>query len=222
MYNAIIYSTDLKIVKKACNIIFNNFDNIHLLGVVGSKEELSNMCNNSKINMIILDFNIEISEIQYLLQNIENKIIFSKNPQTQKNSKYTLYLPIDETNEYLLKKLENFISKINKRVIHKKVYEVLKNLRFDFKLLGTNYLVDAIVYSYIHKDNYQFENLKKYVYPHVSKIYNVNSHNVKYAITRSIDNMNIHPTPSEYKKHYFGFYERVTPKLLISTIVNKL
>lgn len=223
MYKTVIFSNDFQIVKKSCNVLLNNSNNMQLLGVAGNYDELLELSNNSKIDIIIIsDSNIHNTKLQYILKNIEIKIIFCKNTQKYRNSKYQLYLPIDDNSSHLISQFKNFISKTDSRNIRKKVFDILKNLSFDFKLLGTNYLVDAIIYSYMNKNDYRFENLEKHIYPYVAKLYKASNKNVKFSIIRYVNNMNAHTTPNSSKKCYINLDDKATPKLLISEIVNHL
>lgn len=220
MYKAIIYSNNLEIIKKTCNILFNKFDNIKLLGIVNSIEEFNSLSNNCKINLIIIsDLDFKNPTLQNLLKRIENKIVFCNGNKKFNNSKYTLYLPLNSENSYIHQQLKKFISKVNNRLIRKKVYKVLEKLNFDFKLNGTNYLLEAIVYSYLNKEKYLYENLKQEIYPYVAKIYHVEPDNVKWSIVHSVNIIKNHINYTEFNSI---FCDKITPKSLISEIVNRI
>ncbi len=223
MFKAVIFSNNFYIVKKSCNVLLNNYNNIQLIGIVGNHDELIEVCNNSKIDMIIIsDDNMNDIKFQYLLKNIKIKVVFHKNNQNYKNSKYQLYLPINSNDTYLVNQFKNFISKLYIKNIRNEVFSILENLNFDFKLIGTNYLLDAIVYSYQHKNDYRFENLEKRIYPYVAKLHKASIENIKFSIIRSVNNMNAHINSNNSHKYYINFCDRATPKLIISEIVNRL
>ena len=76
MFNFIIYNNNLNQIKKYGNIIFSNFANIHLSGIVSNKKELEHFLNTQKINLIIISYEDSIkTSILPLINNIENKII---------------------------------------------------------------------------------------------------------------------------------------------------
>ncbi len=220
MYKAIIYNNNLKLIKRICNILLGKLDNIKLIGITSNIEELTDMLNHNKINMIIVsECGTKKLENLSLFKNIENKIIFCQNPQNFRNSKYILHLPLECNDKYLQKEFQKFILKINARSVRKKVYKIMERLNFDFKLIGTNYLLEAIVYSYINKEKYLFENLTQEVYPYIAKIYNVKPDNVKWSIVRSVNSLKFNSNLNELFSNYC---EKITPKTLISEIVNRI
>lgn len=222
MYKTIIYSNDLENLKKMYNSIFNNPDNfcINLIKIATTYDELISMHEKLKFNMIIIsecDMNVFS-----LIENIETKIIFSINISNFKNTKNSLYLPFDENSDYTYSKLQKFLSKINEKDIRKKVQKILETFHFDFKLNGTKYLQDAIIYSYKNKDDYIFENLEKNIYPYISKKFKISPENAKWAIIRAINAVNFRYTDIETQFPCYSFDEKLTPKSLITDIVNHL
>ena len=223
MYKVVIFSNNFYMVNKSCKIFFNNFNNLQLVGLVSTYSELLELYNNSKIDMIIIsESDMNDLNIQNLLKNIQNKIIFFESSQVHKNSKYILYLCINDDSTLLYNQFKNFILKTDNRSIRKKVLDILENLNFDFKLIGTNYLLDAIIYSYKNKHDYRFENLEKQIYPYVAKLHHASNQNVKFSIVRSVNNMSAHINSSNSKNRCINFCENVTPKLVISEIVNHI
>lgn len=223
MNNVLIFNNNLEIVKKVCNILFNNFDNIRLIKIVSSAEEFLNACTTSKFNIIFIsNSDLQSEKIQNHIKNIQTKIVLCDQLSKNKNSKYTFYLPLNTNESYFQAQLSCFLSKINQKNASMKIHKILQDSNFDFKLKGTNYLLESILYSYLHKEEYLFENLEKNIYPHVAEVYHVESHTIKWAIIRAINNMNSHIKSSDLKDFYTGFGEKITPKLLIYDIVNRL
>ena len=223
MYKIIIFNNDLNQVKKICNIFLTNFSNLKLSGIVSDENELSYICKNFKIDMIIISQEDVINKnIENLLNNITYKIIISQQAKIPKSSKYILYLPSNFSEKYIINRFGKFITNINEKNIRKDVYHILESLNFDFKLVGTKYLAESIIYSYLNKNNYHFENLEKMIFPYVAKKFNVSEKNVKWSIIRSINNMNSNLKNVELRKQFFNFPDKITCKVLISEIVNRL
>jgi hypothetical protein len=65
-------------------------------------------------------------------------------------------------------------------------------------------------------------NLEKQIYPYVSQKYNVNPLNIKWAIIRSINNMKFKLTKSDLQTFSLDSCEKLTSKVIISEIVNRL
>ena len=154
---------------------------------------------------------------------MENKIIIGdENMGNVKNSKHVLYLSTHTNQKSTLKQIKSFTQKIDEEFIRKKVIRILEKFNFDFKLIGTKYLLESILYSYMTKETYLFENLEKQIYPYVSKKYNDTPLNIKWAIIRSINNMKARLNTCNLPNFSLENSEKITSKYIISEIVNKL
>lgn len=224
MFNFVIYNNNLNLIKKYGNIIFSNFSNIHLSGIASNKKELEFFLNTQKINLIIISYaDSQKTSILPLINNIENKIIICDDEENvSKTSKHTLYLSSHSSLESTLKKLKLFTPKVDEEFVRKRVRKILEKFNFDFKLIGTKYLLESIVYSYLTRETYLFENLEKKIYPYVSQKYNVNPLNIKWAIIRSINNMKLKLSTSDLQTFSLENAEKITSKFIISEIVNRL
>ena len=223
MSNFVIYNNNLNLIKKYTNMIFDNFSNIHLCSIMSNKKELESTLHTQKINLIIISYSdSQKASILPLLDNIENKIIICDDDTTFKPSRHTLYLSSHSSLESTLKQLKLFTPKVDEEFIRKRVRKILEKFNFDFKLIGTKYLLEAIVYSYLTRETYLFENLEKQIYPYVSQKYNVNPSNIKWAIIRSINNMKSKLQKSDLQYFSLDNSEKITSKFIISEIVNRL
>lgn len=224
MCNFVIYNNNLNLIKKYSNLIISNFSNIHLSGIATNKKELESFLKTQKLNLIIISYaDSQKSSILPLINNIENKIVICDNDENVlKSSKHTLYLSSHSSLESTLKKLKLFTPKVDEEFIRKRVRKILEKFNFDFKLIGTKYLLEAIVYSYFTRETYLFENLEKQIYPYVSQKYNVNPLNIKWAIIRSINNMKLKLDTSYLQTISLDSSEKITSKFIISEIVNRL
>lgn len=224
MYNFIIYNNNLNEIKKYINIFFSNFNNTHLVGIVSNKKEFEAFLNSQKISLLIISFSdFNKISLRPLINNIENKIIIGdENMGNVKNSKHVLYLSTHTNQKSTLKQIKSFTQKIDEEFIRKKVIRILEKFNFDFKLIGTKYLLESILYSYMTKETYLFENLEKQIYPYVSKKYNDTPLNIKWAIIRSINNMKARLNTCNLPNFSLENSEKITSKYIISEIVNKL
>lgn len=224
MSNFVIYNNNLNLIKKYTNMIFDNFSNIHLCGIMSNKKELESTLHTQKINLIIISYSdSKKASLLPLLNSIENKIIICDNEENVfKASKHILYLSSNSSLESTLKQLKLFTPKIDEEFIRKRVRKILEKFHFDFKLIGTKYLLESIVYSYLTRETYLFENLEKQIYPYVSQKYNVTPSNIKWAIIRSINNMKTKLLLSDLKHLSLDNSEKITSKFIISEIVTKL
>lgn len=224
MCNFIIYNNNLNLIKKYGNIIFSNFNDIHLSGIASNKKELESILKMKKTNLIIISYADSIKpSLLPLVNNIENKIIICEDDNhLLKSTKHILYLSINSNIELTLKKLKLFTPKLDEEYIRKRVKKILEKFNFNFKLIGTKYLLEAIVYSYFTRETYLFENLEKDIYPYVSQKYNVNPLTIKWAIIRSINTMKSKSNLTCLQSLSVDDSEKITSKFIISEIVNKL
>ena len=219
MYKIIIYHNDLESIRNVCNNLFFKYRNLKIMGVAITEIEFFDMCNKIKPHIILTSQNLLSNpNINKFLSKIENKIILCKNKEKFRNSKHTLYISQQADYCSVQKDFDTFLLNVDEIHIHKKIHKLLERFGFDFKLTGTNYLFDAIIYSVIHKDEYLFENLEKNIYPYVAKKFNVSIGNVKWSIVRSINNMNSNFNNINSPK----FPEKITCKSLITEVVNRI
>lgn len=94
-------------------------------------------------------------------------------------------------------------------------------LGYNFKLKGTQYLLEAILYIYIRNNIELLENLEKNVYNHIAIKNNKNLLNIKTSIIKATNY--VYNYQDENKLYeYFSIKIKITPKLVISTILNKI
>lgn len=216
MYKIIIYNNDLETIRTICNNLFFKYRNLKIMGVAITESEFFDMCEKIKPHIVFISQDLLNNlKSNQILQKIEHKIILCKNKKNFRNSKYILYITKEEKFNFIQKDFDTFLLNIDKKYLRKKIHKLLERFGFNFKLTGTNYLFESIIYSVIHKDEYLFENLEKNIYPYVAKKFNVSIGNVKWSIVRSINNMNSNMNSSK-------FHEKITCKSLITEIVNRI
>ena len=214
MFKLIFFNQNLNIVKNLYNNIFGELNNLQLIGIASDEKELESLYNDSGANTIIINSKyINNNQIKNIVEKFKVKIIFTEKLPKVSNNKFTLFIPIYLETTELKKILNNFFFKIDEKLIYKKVYNLLFNSNFNFKLLGTTYLINSIVYSYINIDNNVSDNLEKNVYPYIAKKFNVSNSNVKWSIIRSINN---------YYESNNNQIDKATPKNLINELLCKL
>lgn len=213
MHKILIYNDDFNLVKNLYNNVLSKLSDVKLIGMATTENEFSALCKSSNPDILLISENCKNGlEFPAILNNIQSKIIFCNNSTKYRNSKNNIYISEESDYNSIAKNLSKFMNKADKRDFHKKFYNVLWDLNFDFKLIGTKYLLESIIYSYETKDLFLFENLEKNIYPYIAKKFNTSVSNVKWSIIRSVNNMNTYLDPTEYP-------EKVTPKTLISEII---
>lgn len=223
MCNFIIFIESLDLIKKFGNVIFKDFQNLNLVGIVSNRKELEHLLKIYSIDLIVLsNSKYQSNSLQKLIEDIENKIVLCNSKVLPRNKKHTLFLSLTESYASISKKLQKFNSRIFDKNIRKRVHSILEDFKFDSKIIGTIYLLEAIVYSYLTLDKYHLENLERKIYPFVSQKYHTNVKNVKWSIIRAINIAKSHLTSEDLKRNHIDFPEKLTSKTLISEIVNRL
>ncbi len=123
-------------------------------------------------------------------------------------------------------KIEICLSEINKNVLVKKdirreITNQLLLLGYNFKLKGTQFLFEAILYIYQKKEISLVENLERNVYRYIAMRNNKTVTNIKTNIIKSTNYVYTYQD-KKVLYEYFSLDIKITPKLVISTILNKL
>ena len=108
----------------------------------------------------------------------------------------------------------------------KYIKEILTDIGFDFKLIGTKFLFDSLLYITSYVGASGFGNLSTDVYPFVAEKYNSKPLVVKWAIIRSIQylyNKCDEETLDKIEAYFdIRYPEKMTPKLIITAITRML
>ena len=194
-------------VKNIINKMVSNITDLRIIGIANTTLEAEKIMEEIQPEIIITT----IEEIIETNQDI--------------NYKNLLVIPLQLKYEVITNKISEFIK--TKVVSHReKATRILTHLGFDFKLNGTLYLLDAILYAHTYKGACSFEQLKRDIYPYISEINDTSANRVKWGIERSITYMYKKHTEDSYKivERYFSirYPEKPTPKLVINFISNHL
>jgi len=103
--------------------------------------------------------------------------------------KNTSNMNISDSFKDLVYQFKSIFSNSVTRKLELKLYKQFHDLNFNFKLSGTRYLFEAILFVYEHNNLYALDNMKKNIYPEVSNKYHTNPNKVKWNIEKSISYM---------------------------------
>lgn len=106
-------------------------------------------------------------------------------------------------------------------VIIKAIKDELKYLGYNPKYYGTKYLIDAI-YILFKNDN-EYNNLKKVVYPVIATKYRKSIQNIKCNIINAT-NIMVYECDEKKLIQYLGYYDyaKPGPKTIIEAVLSKL
>lgn len=104
-----------------------------------------------------------------------------------------------------------------------KVMDELETMGFNFRHVGTTYILEAIEIIYNSKNPKLIQSIEKNVYPQVAEKYCKKVSTVKSNIIKATDCM-YEQSLLERKKtdKYYNLYPKMTPKAVITTIILKI
>ena len=166
MSKIVILNNNLEFIRFICNNIFNQFQDVKLLGIAKNLDEFDVLVNKVNPTLIIMDYSDYInSKYSNKSEFKKAKIILCDSTELVKNSSTQLFVAKNKNTNEIIKSISKFIEKHDIRLIRKKIKKFLETFQFDFKLIGTTYLFESILYCYENKTDYVFENLEKNEYP---------------------------------------------------------
>lgn len=243
MINVLFVGKNLKYLFNLINKLIVLNKELRVYGIATTDKEIKELTLDRQIDIIIMD--LQISKVNYL---IEHKIIDSRKFKKSiiliienvcevdklYDTKYiydyvekstNLVETISNINCLLLSQvgLENINkTKEQELEIRVKINNELRELGYNFELLGTKYLAETIYILYTLKDYFD-DNLERDIYPIVAKKYSKPPHTIKCNIRNATDIM-YYDNEEEKIRKYLGNSYNIKPgtKIIVSTILNKM
>lgn len=237
MINILIADDNVDYAINLMNYLNRQNTNIRVCNIAKTGTEALNILNsNNKIDIILLDYKMPFYNGNQILDNIKNKnkyidscIIISgetKDAITLRDNvlvhsiifkTLTMYEINEKVNE-LIKYKE---ASKNEKNIKSKILNELLYLDYDISHKGTQYLLSAI--QYIILNSYGLDNLEKYVYPQIARMYGDKPCNVKSRINKETTLMYYNCEINKLKKYfYLDFDTKPKVKYVINIIINKI
>lgn len=231
MINILIVDKEIKYATKLSNYILYKNPHIRIFTLFNHMNENLDMILNQKIDLIILDYTfLEASDS--FLHKLKSKsttllVLYPNTNYSPLISSAFLSYPILYTyKSYSFDKLYNKIFSLShhtKQYIRQDIINELTYLGYNLKHLGSNYLLEAIIYIYNSNQDFLLDNLEKNIYSLLATKHKTTISNVKSNILKATNYMYVE---SDYSilKDYFCFKTdvRPTPKLIICQILNRL
>ena len=214
--------------QKITNKVISKIENIRLVGIATTLDEAQTIIKESDPDLVITT-NIKAFElIQERFILYSPGVILISNIKAKFDITYKNYIIVDYRESFtsISEVISNFVKENLKTSKKEKAIKILSHIGFNFKLSGTNYLLDSILYANSYKGSYSFETLFYDIYSYVAELNNTSSNVVKWAIERSINYLYGSANTDILKRieKYFGieYPEKITPKFTINFIANKL
>lgn len=224
MITLLIGDTDLNYAKEIISNIIKKNERLRLIDIVTSDKEAINAIKRYKPHFFILNADIFNIERIQKIEHAPKCICFTENEDLSLIKKYLMKNCNMKILEKRVNKLisENEFYQTKERIVHD-----FAKLKFNFSRVGTTYLMESIMYSYQHRQDYYHNNLERYVYTAVAEKYNTTPIKVKWLIIKSINEMydkNYFEDSLKTVTDYFYYTNQVKPtaKVIIATFITKL
>ena len=225
MIKVLIVDNNLNYAQKILNEVLSKIPEINVKYIVTTVHETIEVLRKEEITLILLSSQLQdgtsfdvikqikamnfISEPDIIMisenmhtynQSVKNQPIFEKT-QTGKNIQKTIQ------NYVYTRKNEN-----EKKQIKDKIISEIKNIGYNFKYIGTIYIIESILYIYMSNNLELLDNLENNVYKYVAFKYQKSLNNIKTNIVKATMKIN--------RNSQIGF--DYTPKLVISDVVVRI
>ncbi len=241
MLNVLIADDNIYYVKNLVNFVIGKNSSIKITNIASNGlEVLKIIKENPKIDLILLDLKMpKLNGIETLdriydmnLKHYPNIMVVSgENHLINKIVNHPLVTDFINKSENMVNiysKLEDYENNLNylniKDDLSKKISSELLYIGYNPSHLGTQYIKECILEIYESKDNTLTQKLENYVYKRIACFHNISVQNIKSNITKATNFMYVESDMS-ILKDYFHFNDnkrKPTPKMVISTILNKL
>lgn len=145
MIHIIILDDNIQNIQYILNVILNQLENTNIKTFVATNiKEINKIIEQCKIDILL----ISSDKIKNINMNLQYEVVITYNNVQSVNLKQKIISLINNN------------SKENLSVIHK-VKEELQFLGFNFKFIGTQYLLETILYIYNERDTKLLDNLEK-------------------------------------------------------------
>ena len=226
MLKLLILCKNFETTKKLVNKVTSNINELRLIGIAN---ELSEAEKILKANQPDIIFSTDEEIVEFIISKFiyyyPQIVLFTQKRLLNIPYRHLLLLKPNSDLDVIATSVSIFI-KDHVDSEKEKAVKTLVDLGFSFKLCGTLYILDSILYIRTYKGSYSFEKVEEDVYSHVARINNTTIKRVKWSVARAINVMYDNHTRKSYQvvEKYFNitFPTRPTPKFVISVIANNL
>lgn len=224
MCNLLIVDNDLEYSKKIINYIAVKCENVRVIAIAMTIEEIIQMLELRNINTIILNVDSflykKVKEVsakyKIKLLCVGEKAI--GNHKYNRNDFKNIFLKLNEIMELNVKK----ITEKNEKQLKNRIELELEYLGFNITHIGTKYLKECIYIMYFSKEELN-DNLQKYIYPIVAMKFNKSINNVKCNIVNATNIMYYECKEKKLIEYLADAeIEKPGPKKIMLTVLKKI
>lgn len=230
-----ILEDNLEFSRSLLNYIISKNKKIRLSSLAINKEEMMESIKSlNKDDILLLDLGLPeinglsiIDKLKRDKENMPHIIVMSGDVDLlEKSKEYTPYIYTTIKKPFAFSRIIDIIEEITdesqQKYYEEFVREELRKFDMNITTIGYNYLVDAITFSL--KDETLLKDMKNVLYKNISlKNNNVSITNIKWTIEKSVKSMQRY-TSTSITRPYFRVEsgEKITPKLFIATVIERL
>ena len=228
MIKSLIGVDNLNYAKRILNEILNEIPEINVKYIATTVHEVIEILNQEEITLILLDLQLQdgtgfdvIKQIKTMnLISEPDIIIISRDTclynQLVKNHNIYSIISNMQTAIHIQKVIKKYVycKKIEnkEKQIKDTIISEIKKIGYNFKYIGTIYIIESILYIYMSNNLELLDNLENNVYKYVALKHNKSLNNIKTNVVKATIKIN------RNKQMDFNY----TPKLVISDIVIRL
>lgn len=239
MLNLLVANNNIHYAKSLINYILLQHQSIKLVNICTNGMEVLEILSKVTVDVLILDLKMPyLNESQVLNKILEKNLpivpyilIISDVPELLKKTNNNLIFSYSTNKLSSMEIISDNIGKIiqeielkrNSPKVKEKIFKELKKLRFNFKHIGSTYIMEAILIICNSYNINLIDNLEQYVYKKIAQKHAKSIKNIKSNIYKATDTMYLECEQSYINSYFnFSYNNKPTPKMIINTILTKI
>jgi CheY-like chemotaxis protein len=233
MFTILIADDNIVFAKMLVNTIIGTMDNLRVVKIATDGKEALELMNSQIIDVVLIDLKMPVYNGNQVLSMLseekkkiyENSIIVitgepSLIPEIIDNPMiFSIVSKGAGQTEKIIMYIKKLIESKSNDLKYRQIISELQKIGYNINLIGTQYLAQAIYEIHLRENTYQ-GNLKKEIYPILSRIFQKSVHNIKCNITRATENMNLYCAKDTLDNYFYNI--QPTTKLVINLVLNKI
>ena len=225
MIKVLIVDNNLNYAQKILNEVLSKIPEINVKYIVTTVHETIEVLRKEEITLILLSSQLQDGTSFDVIKQIKamnfisepDIIMISENMHTYNQSVKNQPICVKtQTGKNIQKTIQNYVytrkNENEKKQIKDKIISEIKNIGYNFKYIGTIYIIESILYIYMSNNLELLDNLENNVYKYVAFKYQKSLNNIKTNIVKATMKIN--------RNSQIGF--DYTPKLVISDVVVRI